>query len=859
MAQVFRTERHAAAAGRGRVALTGVWLSAAGGLLVTGPREHLATLGADLRYAIRTLRRQPVFAAAAIVTLGLGIAASATVLAVVNAFLWRPLSVHEPDRLVALANSDHHVELPHGLSYAELGDYRELGDTFSGVIAWSPFPAHLSTSGSAERLWTCAVTEDYFTVLGVPALLGRTIVPGEEQLDTGGQVLVLTHGYWQRRFAGDPDVIGRLLTVNGRPFTVIGVLPAWFDGTDALIDMPVYTSLEGTMRAFDAFPRHRRDAHGLRVLARLQPGVSLAEARAAVDVKARQLATAYPETNRGVSVVVMPEPESRPEPATGGTFRTAALAFGVLVAVLLLIICANVANLQLARASARAHEIGVRVVLGARPGRLTRQLMTESLLLSGLGALVGVLLGGWATATLRHGLERYPAPVTLRVDFSLDWRVLVMTAAIAAFAGIASGLLPAWHALRRDTLHPLKQGGRTGESAGRTRRLRDVLVVAQVAFSLALLVVAGLFTRSLDAARRIDIGFSTRNMLLLSVDPYLQGYDESRCLAYYERALERVRTLPGVRTATWTTFVPFTGNTRLTGIEAEGAPVRPTERPSALLMAVADDYFATMGMPLESGRPFDTHDNGTTRQVAIVNQTLARMLWPGQDVIGRRLSTNGPDGPWREVVGVVRDAKYLFLWEDPRPMVGLPLRQNIPYGATLAIASDGDPASLAASVRAAVGELDPDLPLYDVKTLERHLRDGNAFGPLQLAADMASVVGALGLVLAIVGLYGVLAYGVSQRTHEIGVRIALGAARGRIIRLVVQHGLLLCLAGLALGAVLAFWMTGPVASLLVGVSPGDPGTYLTTAGALVGVAVLASYLPARRALRVDPVSALRAE
>jgi len=857
--QVFRAQRRDAAASRGRAGLVRLWIAAVAGLLVTGPREHLTALGADVRYALRTMRRQPVFAVAAIVTFGVGIAASATILAVVNAYLWRPLSVPDPDQLVALANRDQHFELPHGLSYQEIGDYRELERTFSGVIGWSPFPAHLSTGGSAERLWMCAVTDDYFTVLGVPALLGRTIVKAEDQLDTGGQVLVLSHAYWQRRFAADPGVIGKVLTVNGRPFTVVGILPAWFEGTDTLIDMPVFTSLEGTMQAFDAFPRHRRDAHSLRVLARLRPGTSLAEARAAVDVKGRQLATAYPETNQGVSVIVMPERRSRPEPATGSIFQTAALAFGVLVAVLLLIVCANVANLQLARASARAHEIGVRVVLGARPGRLMRQLLTESLLLSGLGAVVGLLLAGWGTSVLRRGLEQYPSSLTLHVDFGLDWRVLAITAGVAVFAGVASGLAPAWQALRRNTLEPLKQGGRTGAGAGRNRRLRDVLVVAQVAFSLALLVVAGLFTRSLDAARNIDVGFSARNMLLLSADPYLQGYDQSRRLAYYEGALERVRALPGVRAATWTTFVPFTGNTTLSGVEAESAPVRPNEQPSTLLMFVADDYFATMGMPLERGRSFDEHDDQTTRQVAIVNHTLARQLWPGEDPIGRRLSMNGPDGPWKEVVGVVRDAKYLFLWEDPRPMVMLPFRQDVPYGATLEVVTDGDAASLTAMVRASVGELDPDLPLYDVKTLERHLRDGNAFGPLHLAADMASVVGVLGLVLALVGLYGVLAYSVSQRAHEIGVRIALGAARGRIIRLVVRHGLALCVAGLALGTLLAAWMTGPIGSLLVGINPGDPGTYVTTAAVLLGVALLACYVPARRALRVDPVTALRAE
>jgi putative ABC transport system permease protein len=276
-------------------------------------------------------------------------------------------------------------------------------------------------------------------------------------------------------------------------------------------------------------------------------------------------------------------------------------------------------------------------------------------------------------------------------------------------------------------------------------------------------------------------------------------------------------------------------------------------------MVVGDDYFATMGMPLSSGRPFDEHDDRSATRVVIVNETLARLLWPGTDPIGRRLSLNGPNGPWQEVVGVVRDAKYLFLWEDPRPMLMQPLRQEVPYGATLQVASDGDPAALTGAVRAAIGELDPDLPLYDVKTLERHLRDGNAFGPLQLAADLASLFGVLGLVLATVGLYGVLAYSVSQRTHEIGVRIALGAARGRIIRLVIRHGLLLCVLGLALGTVLAAWLTGPISALLVGVDPGDPRVYVTTAAVLLGVALLACYVPARRALRVDPVSALRAE
>jgi len=859
MKQVFRAE-HAEAAGNGPAARWGISIRAFAGLAVTASREHLSAIATDSRYALRTLRQQPIYAVSAIVTFGVGIAASVVVLAVTNAFLFRPLSVPYPDQLVSLATNDSHVELPHGLSYAEIEDYRELTDVFSGVFGWSPFPAHLSVDGGAERLWMCAVTDDYFSVLDVPALLGRTIVTGEESLQAGGQVLVLSYDYWQARFLGDSSVIGRVVTINGRPFTVIGVLPESFRGTDTLLDLPVYTSLEGVMQAFDAFPRDQRGAHSLRVLARRRPDVSLARVRAAVDVKARQLATAYPETNRGVSMAVVPERQARPEPSTGSIFQTAALAFAVLVGVLMMIVCANVANLQLARASARGHEIGVRVVLGARPWRLMRQLLTESVILALLGTGLGMALAVWATAVLRRGLEAYPGGLALRVDFSLDWRVLSITAALAMVVGLVAGLLPARHALRTNTVEPLKSAGRTGRGSWRSGRLRDTLVVIQVAFSLALLVTAGLFARSLDAAQRIDIGLSNRSLLLLSVDPYLQGYEEHRRLDYYERAVERVRALPGVTGAAWATFVPFTGNVTVNGVEEEGATAHAAdERLSAITMVVSDDYFATVGMPLLRGRSFDGRDRATAPPVAIVNETMARSLWPGEDAVGRRFSASGPDGGLIEVVGIVRDAKYLFLWEDPRPAFLVPLRQVAAGGATLHVASDGDPAPLAPSVRAALAELDADLPLYDVKTLERHLRDGNAFGPLQLAADMAWVVGAIGLVLTIVGLYGVLAYSVSQRRHEIGVRMALGASRERIVRLVIGHGLVLSAAGLALGAILAVSTTRFVGSLLVGVSPEDPQVYVLTGALLLGVAALACYLPVRRALAVNPVSALRSE
>jgi len=858
MAQVFRAERDEAARS-GRVARWQVSTRTLLSLLVTAPREHLAGVLSDARYALRMLRQQPAFTLSAIVTFGVGIAASTTVLTVTNAFLFRPLPVADPEQLVSLSTVDSHFELPHGLSYAEVEDYRDLSDVFSGVIAWSPFPAHLGTDGSAERMWMCAVTDDYFAVLGVSPALGRTIVIGEERLDTNGEVLVLSHGYWQLRFGGDPDVLGRSVTINGRPFTVIGVLPESFTGTDTLLDMPVFTSIEGMMHAFDAFPRDRRDAHSLRVLARLQPDVPLAQARAAVDVHARRIADAYPETSRGVSMVVVPERQARPEPSTGRIFQTAALAFGVLAAVLLVIVCANVANLQLARGSARAHEIGVRVVLGARPRRLMRQLLTESVILALLGTGLGVLLAAWIAGAIKRGLESYPSSLTLRVDFGLDWRVLAITALIAVLAGMAAGLLPARQALRTSAVEPLKRAGR-GATSGRSRRMRDALVVVQVAFSLTLLVVAGLFARSMDAARNIDMGFSTRSMLLLSADPSLQGYGEQRRLEYYDQALERVRALPGVRRASWSTFVPFTGTVNLESVDAEGAPVRPAnERYSVLTMAVSDDYFATMGMPIVGGRPFNTHDRENAPRVVIVNRTLARLLWPDESAVGRRLWMNDPGDPLLEVVGVAGDAKYLFLWEDPRPMLMLPIAQSVPYGATLQVASDGDPAALTPAVRAAVSELDSDLPLYDVKTLERHLRDGNAFGPLQLAADLATIVGLVGLLLAVVGLYGVLAYTVNQRKQEIGVRMALGADRGRIIRLVVRHSLLLSLAGLVLGTILAFWMTRLVGSLLVDVRPEDPTVYIVTGGILLAVALVACYLPARRALRVDPVSALRAD
>jgi len=864
MEQVFRAQRGDA---RGGASLTVArfWLDTVQDVVRTAPAEHLAILKQDTAYAVRALRRAPTFSLAAILTLAIGIGATTALFTILNAFLFRPLPVERPGELVSVATLDRHIELPHGLSLRDLEDYRSNNAAFSDLVGYMPLRAALNSGGGAEPIAVEAVTGNYFSVLGVPPALGRVIGSGEGRAQGDAPVLVLTHDFWQRRFAGDPSVVGRVVRLNGRPLTIVGVAASGFHSTEALLDVSGFVpvsmvpALEGTepSAAHQSFFEDR-NRHNLRVLGRLRPGVSIAQARAQMAVQARALAQQYPDTNAGVSLFIVPETSARPEPATGPWFRTAAGAFTLLALLLLTITSANIANMLLARAATRGREVAIRAAIGARRGRLVRQLLTEGVVLALAGGGVALPVAAVLVAWFSRTTDAFSA-IPLRVDLGFDWRVLTSALIVACASGIAAGLAPALYVFRADVNTLLRTGGRAPAAAVDRGLFRRALLVSQIAVSLVLLVTGGLFIKSLDRVHHLDLGFNPDRLLIAEAEPGLSGYGEAERLAFYRRAAQRVAALPRVTSAAWTSWPPFSSESEDVKVFADGAaPRRPGDVPMSFSVRVGPGYFATAGVPLVAGRAFTDADDRARAPVMIVNQTFARQIWPDQNPIGRRVRFS-PDGPRVEVVGMVRDGKYYFVWEEPRPMVFRPIGQDVPVGATLVAQASGAPGDLLESVRRALRDADPEVPIVTVQTMASHLEFGNAFIIFRIGAALSSLFGVTGLLLASIGLYGVIAYQVTQRSHEIGVRLALGAPPSAIVASVLGRGARFAAVGAIVGIALAAVIGRFVRPLLLGVSPFDAATYASVTIVLVAVALAASLVPARRAVSVDALDALRTD
>jgi predicted permease len=812
----------------------------------------------DVRYAIRSLRRRPGFTAVAVLSLGLGLGLNTAIFSAINALILRPLPVKQPYGLVALGITDRAFELPHELTYPDFLDYRDRAGVFSDAIAFFDTPVNFSTGGQAERIWAEVVTENYFSLLGVEAVQGRTFLPEAGRTAGSAPEVVLGYGFWQQHFGRDPSAIGKRVIINGRPFTVVGVCPPKFLGTEPLLAVDAYlpvTTFGRLFRGGDGWLRQRGTGQGFSALARLKPAVSLDQARAATDVVARQLEQDYPESNKGRRLVIVPEVLARPVIATSRTVPIVALVFMTLTGLVLLIACVNVADLMLARAVARHREMALRAALGAGRWRLVRQLLTESLLLALLGGVVGLLLGLWGAdwlASLRLSLD---APITF--DWSPDWRVFAFMLALALVSSAASGVVPAIRSSRLDLSVTLKEGGRTTEAGGR-RPLRGAVVVCQVAVSLLLLICSGLFLRSWMTARRTDLGFRTSNLLMLSADLRSQGYDKAGGERFCRQLLDRVRTLAGVRRAALAKDIPFGQSNDFLELFLEGTVSAKQEAIGVFYNVVGTDYFATMGIPLQQGRDFTEQDNESAPKVAIVSRALARRLWPRQEALGKRVRV-GKGGPWIQVVGLAGDTKYLLLSDESRPFLYLPLAQNYRGGITLHVHTAGDPAAFTQALREQVRALDSDLPVYGVKTMAVHLDGAVAFSLVRLAATLTGLFALLGLVLASGGVYGVVSYAAAQRTHEIGLRMALGAQGSDVLKLVVGQGMLPALIGIGVGLAGALALTRALSSLLLGVAPGDPFTFVAGSLFLTMVALAACYIPARRAARIEPVEALRYE
>jgi macrolide transport system ATP-binding/permease protein len=819
----------------------------------------LEVLWQDLRYGFRMLRKSPGFTTVVVLSLALGVGVNTAVFSFVNAVLFKPLvGVNDPDRLVWFRAP---------ASYPDYEDYRDQNDVFSGLFASggrSDFS--LNSDGQPERISGELVTANYFSVLGVEAALGRTFLP-EEDLSLGSHpIVVISHNLWQRRFGADLNIAGKDIRLNGLSATVVGVTPKGFIGKEAAmpvdiwVPMVMYPQLRPSAASRDTNEIGRlndRNTHWLHVVGRLKPGVSLKQAEAAMTGIAERVAEAHQsvkkdERLRAVELLSVSgglDPRDRLE-----ALPLAGMLMAI-VGLVLLTACANVASLLLARASLRQREIALRQALGASRSRLIRQLLTEAVMLSLLGGVVGLLLASWSSGLLLAFSRSTPIA---NLDISLDYRVLAFTLLTSLLAGIIFGLAPALQTSRPDLLPAIKNDSAILVRSSRRYRLRNLFVIAQVMLSLVLLVGAGLFIRSLQNARAVNPGFNAENGLLVPIDLALLRYSETKGQAFYRQLIEQVKTLPGVEEASLMRFVPLGLSFAQREIVIAGSNLTSTSRSQAGFNIVGSAYFQTMGIPLLSGREFSDQDRDGALGVVIVNETLAQQFWPGENPIGKQVSFgSGPKDPHFEIIGVASDGKYSTLGESPRPFIYQPLLQNYEGEMTLVVSTATDPAGLTEAVREKIRALDNNLPVADVKTLAEQV--SFSLFPARVGAMFLGVFGLLALVLAVTGVYGVVSYTVSQRTQEIGIRIALGARSGDVFRLVIRQGMLLVIVGIVLGLAASLAVTRLVSNFLYGLSATDLITFVGVSLLLMTVALMACFLPARRATKVDPMIALRYE
>jgi predicted permease len=808
----------------------------------------------DIRYALRMIVKTPTFTVLATLALALGVCANTTIFSFINGLLLRPLTgIKDPESIVGVYTSDYSSGLYGASSYPDYVDFRNQADAFENLAAYTQTVLNATGETEAERLRGVIVTGNYFEVLGVKTQLGRPLQALDEQ-PSNEQPVVISNGLWQRRFSADASVVGQTLRLNGKPYTIVGVIDPSFRGLR--LGLPPEFWLPMTTASEDA--TSGRGDRGLELTGRLKPGVTPQQAQTQLTTIAARLAQAYPQTNLGtLERPNEPRPitvvrESRVEPrAQIAIWRVSLLLFAV-VGLVLLIACANVANLLLVRASVRRREIAVRLALGASRSRLIRQLLTESLLLALLGGALGLLLTQW-TARMLPGF--FPANDANGLDLSLDWRVFVFNLGVTLLIAVLFGLAPALQSTRINLLPSLKD--EAGVQGQRSRRigLRDALVVSQLALSLVLLVGAALFVRSLRNAISFDPGFVAQNLLIASIETRGASLNKQQGQAFYQQAVERAGSLPGVQAVTLTAIAPLGGGGQRRGVEFEGYQPQKNEDTETNTNVIGLNYFSTMGIPVVAGRDFNAQDREGGPSVVIVNEEVAHRYYGG-NAVGKRLKI-GSDSPFSEIVGVVRNTKYRNLREQSLPFIYIPLGQEHHAGMVLMVRTAGDPAALVGSVRSEMRALNKDVPVFSVQTMEERI--GGQLAADRMIAVLLSVFAGGALLLAAIGIYGVMGYAVAQRTHEIGIRIALGAEQRDILRLVLGQGVLLILIGAGIGLVLAFAATRVLQSLLFGVSATDPLTFAVVLLVLVGVALLACYLPARRATKVDPLVALRYE
>jgi predicted permease len=824
----------------------------------------IADIWQDLRFGARMLMKQPGFTLIVVLTLALGIGANTAIFSMANALLLRSMPVPQPAELATVGRGDGAGE---PLSYPDFVTLRERNGVLAGLAASHFAGVSFGNGARSEMLRGELVSSDYFDVLRLQPALGRGFLPEEER--SAQPVVVLSHGLWQSRFGADPQIIGQTITLHRQRYTVIGVAPAGFNGMTEMFRTDLWLPLMMLPQVRPMFLTSLSNRHDqvFAAIGRLKPGVSLAQAQTAIET-----------INRGLELAEPPPVERRRDPNEDRSLKLAhpqgiglphfrrraqlatTLLF-VVVGIVLLIACANVANLLLARAAARRKEIAVRLALGASRFRLIRQLLTESALLGLLGACGGLLLAFWINRALMALKPPLPESWGFRLDLQLDATALGFTLLLALLVSLLFGLLPALATSKPDVVPALKDETGAESRRGRFRRfnLRNALVVTQLAVSLVLLIAAGLFVRSLQQMQKVDPGFQTENRLALSFNLDQEGYDEAKGREFSHQLLERVRALPGVRAAALTNFLPLGFMGLAEPVVIDERAMSPENPQFAAAQIIGPDYFRAIGTPLARGRDFSPQDSANAPAVAMINETMARRFWPNEDPIGKRLRIGNPEfNPQpREIIGVVRDTVIGSIGEEPKDVTYRPLAQQHSQWLTLVAHTSGNPKALLTAVRREVQALDENLPAQEIKTLDEIV--AFSFWPMRMGAGLVGTFGLLGLLLASVGLYGVMSYAVAARTREIGVRMALGAERRDVLRLIVGQGLVLALVGAGAGLLLAFAVTRVLRRFLFGIGATDPLTFIGVALLLTMVALLACWIPARRATKVDPLAALRAE
>jgi putative ABC transport system permease protein len=817
----------------------------------------MGDLWKDLKYGARMVAKNPGVTLIVVLTMALGMGANTAIFGIVNGTLLRPLPVKSPDQVVVLAGRLQGDTLGvYQFSYSQLADFRKQADAFSDLFASEADLGGISYGGKADQFVFSHVTGNYFSALGVKPALGRLFLPTEGEEGGKDSYVVLGYTFWQKRFGGDPDIVGKQALVNGKEATIIGVAQKGFQGTNFALDLDGYVPLNMMADPLKSW-RDRTDRE-LTVMGRMKPGLGMRQAQSSVNLVAERLAQQYPATDKGVTVRVIPERLARPQPYATNIVPFVAGLFLALAALVLLLACVNVTNILLVRATLRQREMAIRAALGASRGRLIRQLLTESIVLALFGGAGALLLGAWASGAIALILP--PSKFPIRLDFSLDWRVFAYTLAAALLTGTLVGVWPALRAGRTEVNSVLHGAGRSDTAGVGHHRVRSVLVVTQVAGSLVLLIAGGLFLRSLIRAERASLGFDPDHVLNVTLNPNEVGYDATRTQGFYRELEARVRALPGVQTASLAFCVPMGNVNDVSQVYVEGRTLAPGQQPPMVVYNRVDaPYFDTMRVPLLRGRAFREDDNEKAPLVAIVDESMARQFWPNEDPIGKRFSLESATGPFVQIVGVAGDGKYVFIGWDREPYFFVPLAQRyMPYR-TLQIRSSVPPETLTTLVQREIRALDPNMPISDVQTMRQSLSGGNGFFIFRIGAILAAAMGMLGLTLAAVGVYGVVSFAASQRTHEIGIRMALGADRRDILRLVLRQGLSLVVGGALFGVLLAWALTRSMAAVLVGVSPTDLLTFVTATLLLTGIGLWACYSPARRAMRLDPMVALRYE